>query len=119
MVSLQPLPYIQNGAHWFARVRKLGMPVWLDSAWPYSRRGRYDIISAAPLEVVRNDTEGNPFAHIRARLAEQLPALPNRPKLPFTGGAIGVFGYELGRRLQGLPQRASVEPRYITSVGAR
>jgi para-aminobenzoate synthetase component 1 len=49
------LPYTEDSAHWLARVRDLGQPVWLDSAWPHSRRGRYDIISAAPLLTLRDD----------------------------------------------------------------
>ncbi|XNM65063.1 hypothetical protein ACLK2H_10440 [Escherichia coli] len=28
------------------------------------------------------------------------------PELPFIGGAVGLFGYDLGRRFETLPQRA-------------
>jgi para-aminobenzoate synthetase component 1 len=94
----QALPYSPDSAHWLLRVRDLGRAVWLDSAHPHSRRGRYDIISAAPLESLRAPAAGaDPFAQVQRRLRERLPPLP-ASELPFSGGAIGLFGYELGRR---------------------
>ena len=40
---------------------------------------------------------GDPFGTLREQL--RLHAAPADPRLPFTGGAIGWFGYELGARL--------------------
>ena len=105
--SFISLPYTQNSAHWFARVRDLGAPVWLDSAWPYSQRGRYDIISAAPLSQLADfdrSEHSDPFAVLQERLA-QLDRAPGESDLPFTGGAIALFGYEIGRRLHRLTPR--------------
>lgn len=113
LVSLTPLPYTQNSAHWFTRVRDMGTPVWLDSARPYSQRGRYDIIAAGPLEVLRDDGSNDPFTRVRECLAERLPPIaPGTSQLPFKGGAIGFFGYEAGRRLHGLIPRTEHEPHY-------
>lgn len=104
MLIRQALPYSPDSAHWLLRVRDLGRAVWLDSAHPHSRRGRYDIISAAPLATLRGAGTTDPFADLRQRLAAQLPPLPmSDPELPFSGGAIGLFGYELGRQQWGLP----------------
>ncbi len=103
---LQDLPYTPNSAHWFARVRDLGTPVWLDSAWPFSQRGRYDIISAAPL--TRLSDAGN--ADIFAGMSEQLDSLrpiSGEDGLPFHGGIIALLGYECGRRLHKLPPQPS------------
>ncbi len=48
---------------------------------------------------------GQPFAALRELLAEfSLPPAPAGP--PFQGGAVGVFGYDLGRQLETLPSLA-------------
>ncbi len=49
-------------------------------------------------------SQGDPFEALRDLLAERpLPAVPG---LPFPGGAIGAFGYDLGRHLERLPRQA-------------
>jgi para-aminobenzoate synthetase component 1 len=113
-VELHPLPYHCDGRHWFSRVRPLGRAVWLDSAQPHSRRGRFDIISASPLAVV-DDGVDDPIAATRVALAATFD--PNitadTPRdLPFAGGAIGLFGYELGRRLEQLPLAPAHSPDF-------
>ena len=103
----QALPYCADSSHWLARVRDLGTPVWLDSAHPFSDRGRYDIVSAAPLRVMTVESAGSdPFAAVRAAIGECFEEHSPIGAWPFSGGAIGLFGYELGRRLQRLPARA-------------
>ncbi len=105
MPLIQTLPYSQDSAHWFARVRDLAMPVWLDSAWPSCRRGRYDIISAAPLALVAAADGRDFFADLRDALNALAP-LDTHRALPFTGGAIALLSYEYGRLQHGLPPRA-------------
>lgn len=106
---VEALPYTQNSAHWFARVRDLGTPVWLDSAWPFSRRGRYDIISAAPLTLLADVSGAEIFTTLREWLA-QLSPIETPETLPFHGGAIALLGYECGRRLHELPAQNSDPP---------
>jgi len=57
-------------------------------------------------------SEENPFALIR-RLAPSRPApsLSGGRALPFTGGAVGFCGYDLGRRINGLPPLAADDCR--------
>ncbi len=120
---VEPLPYAADCAELFLRLRDLGNPVWLDSARPFDTRGRYDLISAAPLAVVsppvnpdaiirRNTPPENPapFAAVEAGLAALLPPLPEADdSLPFWGGAIGLFGYESGQATHGI---VDDKPRY-------
>jgi para-aminobenzoate synthetase component 1 len=114
-LSLLTLPYSAHSAHWFQRVRQLGCAVWLDSAWPHSRRGRYDIISAAPLaKLERQHTD--PFSATQQLLAAHLPATVASHMLPFAGGAIGLFGYEVGRKLEQLPHQIKSAPDFPDSV---
>ena len=105
----QNLPYSPDSGHWLERVRDLGGPVWLDSAHPFSTRGRYDIISAAPLTTLRAAAGqgGDPFDAVREALRAAFDPTPIDAGLPFSGGAIGLFGYNLGRQLEGFAPQAA------------
>lgn len=115
--SLTSIPYYPNSADWFIQIRKFNMPIWLDSGHPKSSYGRFDILSAAPASIIT--TRGytstlcgddiqiksgeNPFAFLRAQLPLNHPGLA---EVPFCGGALGYFGYDLGRLLETLPELA-------------
>lgn len=115
---IKPLAYQTDSALWFSRIRHLPYAIWLDSGHPGSSYGRFDVISAAPQCLL--ETRGD-ITHIRFpdgrheqsikdpfSLLKQLLPISSAPNidLPFTGGAIGYFGYDLGRRLEKLPQIA-------------
>ncbi|QIK39151.1 aminodeoxychorismate synthase component I [Caldichromatium japonicum] len=91
--------------------------VWLDSGHPMSPQGRFDILSADPAItlVTRGETtEWRSASGIYLSSDEPLRLLaealgPRRSGirgLPFIGGAIGYFSYDLGRQLMGLPRRS-------------
>lgn len=102
------------------RVRRLASEPWfvfLDSCRQApGGRGRWDIVAWAPRAVL--ETRGAvtrvahgadvfassdcPFALLRTALGS--PSAPG--PLPFSGGAIGMFGYDLARRWERLPARA-------------
>ena len=113
MLIRQNLPYSPDSSHWLARVRDLGRPVWLDSARPFCSRGRYDIISAAPLAALDAAAgPGDPFDAVRARLHDLFAPGVADHELPFSGGAIGLFGYDLGRALERFPAHAGARPPF-------
>ncbi len=96
------LPYRTDAAHYYAALADLPWAVWLDSGG----MARYDILTAAPQRtlvlhdaVVRND----PFAVLRSALGEQVAPVEN---VPFAGGALGYWGYDLGCRMHALPHIA-------------
>lgn len=115
--QLIPIPYHPNSADWFVQIRELEMPVWLDSGRPKSTYGRFDIMSAAPgltlntfgdITDIRSDhhierSTDNPFNLLQRFLP---PKQPHSDLVPFCGGALGYFGYDLGRRLETLPKLA-------------
>ena len=123
MYRLFPLPYLNNSAPYFERIRHLPLPVYLDSGKPSGRYGRYDIISAGPeaslsfrdgkstLKQHGKNTEvkGNPFQHL-GQLFDQfkdrcpMPSQKDVAELPFCGGLLGFFSYDLGRSLEHLPE---------------
>ncbi len=42
----------------------------------------------------------DPFSLLQQQLDKFAPAMPAHPDLPFQGGALGLFGYDLGRRVE-------------------
>ncbi len=106
-LHLQSLPYQPDNSALFSRLRALPCPVFLDSGRPGSSRGRYDILTADPIElIVRDSTEIDArsldaeLAALQDALSRQLPPVKNDHGLPFTGGAIGWLSYEAGLRWQ-------------------
>jgi para-aminobenzoate synthetase component 1 len=90
---------------------------WLDSALTEPRRGRWSIVAAHPRWLLRakgrrirvqsasgcREFEANPIDAIAAAIAAEGTHDPPIAGLPFTGGAIGYLGYELGRQIEVLP----------------
>jgi len=88
--------------------------VFLDSNQPSAIHGRYDVISARPkIQITSNNNKndikswadslsmpGDPFAVLKEYLQFKKQ---NELKLPFVGGAIGYFSYDLGRSLEKIP----------------
>ncbi|MBW9263752.1 MAG: aminodeoxychorismate synthase component I [Candidatus Thiodiazotropha sp. (ex. Lucinisca nassula)] len=111
-------PYQQNSAALFEAIARLPWAAFLDSCHPYTEQGRYDILSADPQTVLitrgehtrivpsggsmRLSTE-DPFQLLSNALG---PIQQGVEDLPFCGGAIGYFGYDLARRLESLPSLA-------------
>lgn len=93
-------PYTANAAaHFFARLRALPYAVWLDSAG----LARYDILCAAPHHTLDNHAS-EPFTQLRAALGVSLAAIAD---IPFAGGALGYWSYDLARQSFGLAAQAS------------
>lgn len=111
MMLKQNLPYQTNSADLFARIAHLPWAIWLDSGTSASTRGRYDIMTAYPFCTMVADTHqtticenGNtqqttqdPFAILKHQLARFAHTSFD---LPFEGGALGYFAYDLGHRIE-------------------
>ncbi|MFD2883139.1 hypothetical protein ACFS4T_10830 [Pseudomonas lini] len=74
----------------------------LDSGRPSAERGRFDLLSAWPLEqlAVLPDESGS---HFLQRLRDTLTRLGEATvpfDLPFAGGLIGYLSYDFGRHLE-------------------
>ncbi len=118
--DLVELPYPENSTRLFEHILHLPWPVFLNSGHPRYPEGRFDILAAAPRKTL---TTHGPITRIQSRdgaqwsfddpfelLKQQLLDKQSPPgPLPFTGGALGYFAYDLGRRLELLPEKAKTD----------
>lgn len=116
----QSLPYFEDSAKLFAPIAGQPWAIFLDSsAHTDSPHGRFDIMAYDPVctlqtfggsTIIRREggeTEtvsgDDPFSLLKRELGERRPAIDG---LPFNGGAIGYFSYDLARRIEKLPSLA-------------
>ena len=117
MIMLSELPYKRDSAELFTAVANQPWSIFLDSGYPCIDLGRYDIIACEPFitiesfaresrvttqtdEIISYD---DPFELLQSYLGKPES---NVTGLPFCGGAIGYFSYDLGRRIESLPEIA-------------
>ena len=116
-MKVSELSYKRDSAELFSVVADEPWSLFLDSAYPEIDMGRYDIIVARPvitLETVadvthinnnntRTSSKQDPFTLLKQYLGD---IENNRSGLPFCGGALGYFAYDLGRGLESLAETA-------------
>lgn len=93
------LPYTVEVERYFAVLRKLHWAAWLDSCG----LSRYDILCAAPHHTLVLDSYDGPFDLLQAELLEPVAPIED---VPFAGGALGYWSYELSRNVEGVPELA-------------
>ncbi len=117
MPTLLEIPYRAESCELFQCIVDQPWAVFLDSGRPDSPEGRYDILTADPYLTLStrgrhtelSDASGSrrseedPFDLLRRSLGEPVE---RHLELPFCGGAVGWFGYDLGRRIERLPDWA-------------
>jgi anthranilate synthase component 1 len=89
----------------FLKLRGDGPAFLLESAEQGKRFGRYSFIGVRPREVLRWDLGdgGDPYALAAAAVGRYSQA-PLEGLPPFSGGAVGYFGYDLVRSVEPLAQ---------------
>jgi len=118
-MKVSELPYPRDSARLFAKVVDEPWSMFLDSAYPEIDMGRYDIIVSRPMitletyddvtSIVDNSKQNklsskeDPFDIVKQYLGD---VDKNLSGLPFCGGALGYFSYDLGRRIEALPEIA-------------
>ncbi|MFT5132409.1 MAG: para-aminobenzoate synthetase component 1 [Gammaproteobacteria bacterium] len=114
---LTEIPYRRNSADLFDPVAAEPWSMFLDSGYPNTDRGRFDFISSRPYKTLTTYgsktfiddgikvrcSEQDPFELIKSSLGKKLHNLTD---LPFCGGAMGYFAYDLGRRIESIPDLA-------------
>ncbi|OBT31854.1 aminodeoxychorismate synthase component I [Vibrio splendidus] len=120
-IQIKPLEYQSTLAkQLFSHIENLPWAMLLRSASESHVDSRYDILVAQPIATFEtigaettvnvNETceisESDPFELLDQYQQQLLPATSEHPELPFTGGALGYFSYDLGRRVETLPSLA-------------
>ena len=99
----------------FSFFADLQYAIYLDSANQNHPNNRFDIIAINPIKVieVRNNNafvDGNEVTEDGFKAIEHCLAAFSRDnapfELPFTGGALGLFSYDLGRAIEVMPTHA-------------
>ncbi|MBA2073751.1 aminodeoxychorismate synthase, component I [Aeromonas veronii] len=108
----------------FARLQHQPWAMLLESAGPLGTDNGFDIITADPLATLETRGEVTTLrvganiskhhedplallAHTQQQLLGELELCATH--LPFIGGALGLFGYDLGRRFERLPVQAAAD----------
>jgi para-aminobenzoate synthetase component I len=112
------LKYQSNSTRLFSRLSHQPWSILLDSGQPESQYGRYDILVADPFVTISTIESGenikteisrnggvttsfdDPFAILNQLLE---PYRCSQTSLPFCGGAVGYFAYDLARQVEHLP----------------
>lgn len=112
---LTELPYCRDSSHMFSYIAQENWSIFLDSGSPYIDSGRYDILATRPyvtLKTFAEETEiayangtvehstDDPFSLVKSLLGNNENKLST---VPFAGGALGYFAYDLGRRIETIP----------------
>ncbi|TNI38157.1 aminodeoxychorismate synthase, component I [Aeromonas veronii] len=108
----------------FARLQHQPWAMLLESAGPLGADNSFDIITADPLATLETRGEVTTLrvgANISKHSEDPLALLAHTQQqllgelelcatdLPFIGGALGLFGYDLGRRFERLPVQAAAD----------
>lgn len=112
---IREIPYHEDSTVLYQILMDQPWAMFLDSGYPRSQQGRYDILTAKPYRtlVTRSGlteisdqagtrlSQGDPFELLKIHMPE---VSFETTHLPFSGGAIGYFGYDLARRLEEIPE---------------
>lgn len=116
--TLITLPYAPDSSGLFTKLIDLPWAVFLDSGHPFATSGRYDILSACPYTTLvthdeyteittaqgKTSHQDDPFILLRKELKKF--NIINDTQLPFIGGAIAYYSYDLARRIEKFPLHA-------------
>jgi para-aminobenzoate synthetase component 1 len=119
-LRLSKLEYTADSSQRFQSVLQRPWSVFLDSGWGGSEAGRFDVLAAEPFatlttrgaatEIISRRgamrSERDPLELLREQLGAPLASVRG---LPFCGGALGYFAYDLGRRFERLPTIAAAD----------
>ncbi|HEU4618482.1 MAG TPA: aminodeoxychorismate synthase component I [Gammaproteobacteria bacterium] len=118
-MRLAELEYSADSSQRFQALLQRRSPVFLDSGRGGSEAGRFDILAADPFETLTTRGGETEIASARgvaasnrdplALLAERLGPATQARDVPFCGGALGYFAYDLGRRFERLPRIAAAD----------
>lgn len=120
-LTYQTLPYQPDALlQQFAPLAHQAWAMLLHSGFAEHAHNRFDILVADPRVTLTTRDEqteiisaqgqafshDDPFSLLQQQLDKFSPPISPHPDLPFLGGALGLLGYDLGRRVEKLPALA-------------
>ncbi len=118
---VEEINYIENPSAALEGLLNDPLPFLFDSALEMDKYGRYSILGSNPkiilrtknrlIEIIKNGElirrEGDPLEAVDQTI-KSFGSLQNddSSRIPFTGGAVGYFGYDLNRQIEKLPDIA-------------
>lgn len=124
-IQQKTYPLNESAHTLFERIAHQSWAVLLESSHPSHPDSRYDIISANPVATLETAGSKTTITHKNGKntlshknafnlLSDLLietfgEEIPPDDELPFTGGAIGLAGYDLGRQLETIPTIAKAD----------
>ena len=124
-VHLEELPYTPHSCELFEQLLDLPGAAFLDSSFPYTTSGRFDVLTANPVSA------GLPTLAVNASEAQcrdyyQTMGVfhkehyrgigPAAPDIPFCGGLLGYIGYDSGKALHKIPARPAPAEKRAPAV---
>ncbi len=120
-IHFKSIPYSEDlGVQVFSTIEQLPWSMLLKSSSKEHVNSRYDILVADPVAVIETQgamstisregqtltSEEDPFELLQG-LLDDIGIQESNSNLPFIGGALGYFAYDLGRRIEKLPKLAT------------
>jgi para-aminobenzoate synthetase component 1 len=118
-VHLEEISYRQDSCELFECIRDLPRAALLDSSFPHATSGRYDILTAQPLDADLPSLKPSAsesqcrefFSQLDHFQSEHYAGIqPVSPDIPFCGGILGYLGYDLGKGLHNIPLNTGAPP---------
>ncbi len=121
-IQFVDLPYQPDLAkQYFATIEQIPWAMLLKSSTLEHENNRFDILVADPVATVQtfgeqskihcdgaeDSSSDDPFTLINNLIAEKIGHIDIETSWPFLGGALGYFAYDLGRRVERIPETAS------------
>lgn len=121
------LPYQPDAAiHYFTPLAHQPWAMLLHSGNAEHSHNRFDIIVADPIATLMTQdaetiieyqqhieiSKDDPFNLLQKSIEKFTPKHCHDDTLPFTGGALGIWSYDLGRRIEKIPQIAKTEIQF-------
>ncbi|USD33605.1 aminodeoxychorismate synthase component I [Vibrio sp. SCSIO 43145] len=120
-LEIKPINYhAELSKQLFSHIEDKPWAMLLRSASENHIDSRFDILVADPLVTLTTcsditkivnpegqfESDQDPFMLLEQQQSQWLPSQEYKGELPFIGGALGYFAYDLGRRVEKLPQMA-------------
>jgi para-aminobenzoate synthetase component 1 len=126
-IHLEEIPYRPDSCDLFERIRDLPSPAFLDSSHPHSSAGRFDILTADPMDkpplYLAHDSSpearANFFLELKQFHKECFGSIqPVSQDIPFCGGVLGYLSYDLGNGLEGIRREGSASTGPLCGIHA-